>query len=616
MAAGATIDTFRAQWEAGTATNISPTPTATSELHAGDVVIVVDTTTNVRRTYLFTGDGIVFNNEVPANRLHLLSEGGDGITEDEADLRYLRLAGGTLTGDVTFASTQTFPNTANGTIGNIPAFDSSVDGLRPTTIREEYRTSGAARIPAGDRNTAVPEAGQITFSAANNLAGTGPFIIVITGSTQTDFPNGSYLVDRVVSGSTDTIVRLGNIRPLTNGVAGAAISPSTGGTKNIALFSSIFRAYQNDSALAYESGVEALIAGKLDVNLDNVGTVSNADATTFRTAISAASENDLENVRGRVTDIEGDLSPITTPHSATFTFGSQNLYGDTSPTDFFSNIDTTYFQSSNRFVLQTFNQDQGGRGVEALPSGWQLAVGTRVYVFADGDTPATDGSDNSRARFDVISTTPATGAGLPAGSVGVVTLRPVDQASIAYLESFGNDTGFEIAYNAQDNGDRLVDFRTATVAGATADAVISNSDGSLGRRAIGGSEADNIATVGQIVGTDFTADITFEGNNTFTGTNAFNNNVSFQDNIIVGGLTFEANEQLALRLDQTGTITNSDLTGVDFDVTPSRATQVTYRTVQYYITYTVVGSAWTQRFYRVDNHTDATAPFWTINITT
>ena len=210
---------------------------------------------------------------------------------------------------------------------------------------------------------------------------------------------------------------------------------------------------------------------------------------------------------------------------------------------------------------------------------------------------------------------------MPAGSVGAVTLRPVDQASIAYLESFGNDTGFEIAYNAQDNGDRLVDFRTATVAGATADAVISNSDGSLGRRTIGGTEASNIATVGQIVGTDFTADITFEGDNTFTGTNAFNGNVTYQDNITVGGLTFNANEQLALRLDQTGTITNADVEGLVFGgaSSPSRVTEVRYRGTSYYITYTVVGSAWTQRFYTIDTSGAEPAPgtlFHTIEITT
>ena len=89
----------------------------------------------------------------------------------------------------------------------------------------------------------------------------------------------------------------------------------------------------------------------------------------------------------------------------------------------------------------------------------------------------------------------------------------------------------------------------------------------------------------------------------------------------INGNTYSGNEELALRVDSFGTITNSDVTGVDFTdnsvaVTATKVLAVTYGATPnntYYSVFTNDSGAWTQRFYRTG---DLTNPFHTVQITT
>lgn len=97
-------------------------------------------------------------------------------------------------------------------------------------------------------------------------------------------------------------------------------------------------------------------------------------------------------------------------------------------------------------------------------------------------------------------------------------------------------------------------------------------------------------------------------------------NLHIDDLASVNGHTYRTNEQLALRIDSFGRITNSNVTGVTFDITPTVVTQVTYQPVgttdvEYYVTYTNVSGAWTQRFYTVTGHSPSAGPFHTVRIT-
>ena len=86
--------------------------------------------------------------------------------------------------------------------------------------------------------------------------------------------------------------------------------------------------------------------------------------------------------------------------------------------------------------------------------------------------------------------------------------------------------------------------------------------------------------------------------------------------VLVDGFSVDGDEELASKIDQFGHITNTEVTGVTFNVAdPETVLQITYRTLEYYVTYKDgANDSITQRFYTVAGHTGTTLPFHTVQI--
>ena len=103
-----TLAEFITQWGAGTDTNISPTPTSSSTLQAGEVVHVIDSsgTEDIDSVYLYVGDTATFGTDTPnAEDFHQINS-GDGVTMVNADMGLETSPAAGITGTGTVRLTQ------------------------------------------------------------------------------------------------------------------------------------------------------------------------------------------------------------------------------------------------------------------------------------------------------------------------------------------------------------------------------------------------------------------------------------------------------------------------------------------------------------------------------
>ena len=426
------------------------------------------------------------------------------------------------------------------------------------TNKEDFRTD----IGAGTSNL------ELGTTAGTALAGDTQVGSQVSVDTNSDGDATSITIDGTTTGIA----------------SGAAAIPATNTGRNVI------------GTTVTDGNLTAVTLGDL-IEVNTGGEYNGDEVLGFRrinTGTNSGSHTYLP-YRTTMTLISGDI--ITIPPQVEFEFNRRTWYNHTENTfvNLTSSWDESTIEADNN--LTEITDSNSHILLRSLESTWSSPTPPNALGF-NGDLGIDDGAGDdvlwvkvSGAWIDLtFATAQASGlAGLQAGT---------DPDSIE-LRPSTNNANFDILKNG--NGELNVEdiqFNDDTI-------LPRHINGDVKIQTTGNGSVELSATGNGTIHLD---SLIVNGNDISPGFGV--------TGVRINGIQYEQNEQLAMHIDQFGTITNTSVTGVNFDVTPNTTLAITYRTVNYYVTYTRVDTAWTQRFYTVDGHSGSSAPFWTNNLTT